>query len=89
MRVVAYGRLKQRDYEVDGDRRTIMELDVEEIGPSLKYATAKVNKATRTGAPVPHPADTYATAGAPSDGWGKTQSGTDDPWASTGDEPPF
>ena len=93
MRVVAYGRLKQRDYEVDGDRRTIMELDVEEIGPSLKYATAKVNKAARSGPQPPHPADAYATSGAPSGEWGKTQSGANDPWSSAGpgsqDEPPF
>lgn len=92
MRVVAHGRLKQRDYEDNaGIQRTIMELDVEEIGPSLKYATAKVIKATRNGAQPPHPADAYATAGAPSGGWGKTQSGTDDPWAGAdnGGEPPF
>jgi single-strand DNA-binding protein len=91
MRVVAHGRLKQRDYEVEGDRRTIMELDVEEIGPSLKYATAKVIKAARSGAPVPHPADTHASTS--SSGWGKTQPGPDDPWAgaasTTEDEPPF
>ncbi len=47
MRVVAQGRLKQRSYETrEGEKRTVVELDVEEIGPSLKYATAKVTKAT-------------------------------------------
>ncbi len=48
MRVVAQGRLKQRSYETrEGEKRTVIELDVEEIGPSLKYASAKVNKTTR------------------------------------------
>src|SRR5580698_10071621 len=48
MRVIASGRLKQRSYETrEGEKRTVIELDVEEIGPSLKYATAKVAKAAR------------------------------------------
>ena len=49
MRVIVAGRLKQRSYEKDGQKRTVVELDVEEIGPSLKYATAKVTKANRGG----------------------------------------
>jgi len=50
MRVVAQGRLKQRSYETrEGEKRTVVELEVDEIGPSLKYATAKVNKASRSG----------------------------------------
>src|ERR1700712_478961 len=50
MRVVAQGRLKARSYETrEGEKRTVMELDVEEVGPSLKYATAKVTRATRSG----------------------------------------
>ena len=49
MRVIATGALKQRSYEKDGQKRTVVELDVEEIGPSLKYATAKVTKANRPG----------------------------------------
>jgi len=49
MRVIATGALKQRSYEKDGQKRTVVELDVEEIGPSLKYATAKVTKASRSG----------------------------------------
>lgn len=49
MRVVAQGRLKARSYETrEGEKRTVMELDVEEVGPSLKYATAKVTRATRS-----------------------------------------
>nr|WP_307856735.1 single-stranded DNA-binding protein [Catenulispora pinistramenti] len=48
MRVIVSGRLRQRSYETkEGEKRTVVELDVEEIGPSLKYATAKVAKANR------------------------------------------
>ncbi|MEV7136815.1 single-stranded DNA-binding protein [Streptomyces tauricus] len=46
MRVVAQGRLRQRSYETQqGEKRTVVELEVDEIGPSLRYATAKVAKA--------------------------------------------
>ncbi|MDN3309580.1 single-stranded DNA-binding protein [Microbacterium oryzae] len=48
MRVIATGRLRQRSYETkEGERRTSIELEVEEIGPSLKYATAQVTRAAR------------------------------------------
>jgi single-strand DNA-binding protein len=51
------GRLKQRSYDTkEGEKRTVIELDVDEIGPSLRYATAKVNKASRNGATTPSPA---------------------------------
>jgi single-strand DNA-binding protein len=47
-RVVVTGRLKQRSFETkEGEKRTVVELEVDEIGPSLRYATAKVNKASR------------------------------------------
>jgi len=47
-RVIVSGRLKQRSYETrEGEKRTVVELEVDEIGPSLKYATAKANKADR------------------------------------------
>lgn len=50
MRVVVQGRLKQRSYEDrEGNKRTVFELDVEEVGPSLKYATAQVTRASRGG----------------------------------------
>ncbi|GAA0975045.1 Single-stranded DNA-binding protein 2 [Nocardioides aquaticus] len=50
MRVVVQGRLKQRSYETrEGEKRTVVELEVEEVGPSLKYATAKVTRASRSG----------------------------------------
>ena len=49
MRVVAQGRLKARSYETrEGEKRTVMELDVEEVGPSLKYASAKVTRVQRS-----------------------------------------
>ena len=49
-RVIVQGRLKQRSFETrEGEKRTVVELEVDEIGPSLRYATAKVNKASRSG----------------------------------------
>lgn len=49
-RVIVSGRLKQRSYETrEGEKRTVVELEVEEVGPSLKYATAKIAKTTRGG----------------------------------------
>jgi single-strand DNA-binding protein len=88
MRVVVQGRLKQRSYETkEGEKRTSYELDVEEVGPSLKYATAKVNKTSRGGG--------GGFGGGPAGG-----PPADDPWASSApagagggggwsDEPPF
>lgn len=47
-RVIAQGRLKQRSYETsEGEKRAVVELDVEEVGPSLRYATAKVTRSQR------------------------------------------
>jgi single-strand DNA-binding protein len=49
-RVIVTGRLKSRSYDTkEGEKRTVMELEVDELGPSLRYATAKVNKTTRGG----------------------------------------
>ena len=71
MRVVVSGRLKARSYETrEGEKRTVFEIDVDEIGPSLKYATAKVTKTTRSG-------------GGPGGGF---SGGGDDPWASGGSQ---
>src|SRR3954454_23773281 len=48
MRVVAQGRLRQRSYETrEGEKRTVVEMEVDEIGPSLRYATAKINRTQR------------------------------------------
>lgn len=50
MRVIVSGRLRSRSYETrEGDRRTVMELEVDEVGPSLRYATAQVNRNPREG----------------------------------------
>ncbi len=50
MRVVVQGRLKQRSYETrEGEKRTVVELEVDEVGPSLTFATAKVTRASRQG----------------------------------------
>jgi single-strand DNA-binding protein len=90
MRVIVHGRLKQRSYETkEGEKRTVFEVEVDEVGPSLRSASAKVTKASR---------------GSGGGGFGGGSSGgapaADDPWstpaASSGggggnlsDEPPF
>ncbi|SES68658.1 single-stranded DNA-binding protein [Geodermatophilus poikilotrophus] len=83
-RVMAQGRLKQRSFETkEGEKRTVVELEVDEIGPSLRYATATVSKTARVD-------------GAPAGGNGGAaagRSGSPDPWAASngdpGEEPPF
>jgi single-strand DNA-binding protein len=79
MRVIVTGRLKQRSYETpDGDKRTVFELDAEDVGPSLKWATAKIARTSRD--TVPHPADG-------GDQWQDRAPATTA--AAAGDEPPF
>lgn len=74
MRVVVQGRLKSRQYETrEGEKRTVFEIEVEEVGPSLKYATAKVTRAQRSGG--------GGGGGGFSGGGGGAASGGDDPWA--------
>jgi len=92
MRVMVQGRLRQRSFETrEGEKRTVVELEVDEVGPSLRYATAKVNKVSR------------GSGGG--GGFGGSGSGApaDDPWGSAppagpsgggggggfSDEPPF
>jgi len=98
--VIVQGRLKQRSYEKEGEKRTVYELDVEEVGPSLKWATAKVTKASRGGG-----GGGYGGGGGGGQSYGGSSSGSstsnDDPWASSApsggaaasggwsDEPPF
>jgi single-strand DNA-binding protein len=91
-RVIVTGRLRQRSYETkEGEKRTVIDLEVDEIGPSLRYATAKVQKMSRSSG----------------GGFGSGNSGggfaSDDPWATAApapagtssgggnfnDEPPF
>jgi single-strand DNA-binding protein len=97
-RVIVSGRLRQRSYETrDGEKRTVIELEVDEIGPSLRYATAKVQKMSRSG----------GGGGGFGSGGGNNQGGGggnfEDPWATAApassasgsgggnfdDEPPF
>lgn len=68
-RVIVQGRLKQRNFEHNGEKRTVVELEVEEVAPSLKFATAKVNKVSRgqgsgsNGAPADDPWGSAPPAG--------------------------
>jgi single-strand DNA-binding protein len=96
-RVIVTGRLKQRSFETrEGEKRTVVEVEVEEIGPSLKYATAKVNKASRSGG------NSGGGFGGGGGGGGnsapRSSEPKDDPWGSApasgsfsgaDDEPPF
>ncbi|MGA5868198.1 single-stranded DNA-binding protein [Streptomyces cinereoruber] len=91
MRVVVQGRLKQRSYEDrEGVKRTVYELDVEEVGPSLKNATAKVTKTTGRGGQGGYGGGGGQQAGGGGGGWGGNSGGgqqggggapADDPWA--------
>ncbi|MEU7995513.1 single-stranded DNA-binding protein [Micromonospora sp. NPDC049060] len=82
-RVIVSGRLRQRSYETrEGEKRTVIELEVDEIGPSLRYATAKVQKMSRSGG---------GGGGFGGGGGGGGQGGGggnfDDPWASAAPAP--
>jgi single-strand DNA-binding protein len=90
MRVIVSGRLRQRSYETkEGEKRTVYEVEVDDVGPSLRNASAKVNRASRNGS--------GGGQGRPPGGQGGqgAQGGGDaDPWASDSpgnvtDEPPF
>ncbi|MEN3610307.1 single-stranded DNA-binding protein [Plantactinospora sp. ZYX-F-223] len=100
-RVIVSGRLRQRSYETrEGEKRTVIELEVDEIGPSLRYATAKVQKMSRSGG------GGFGASGGGGGGGGQGGGGGnfDDPWATAApassrtsgsgggnfdDEPPF
>ena len=86
-RVIVIGRLKQRSYETrEGEKRTVYEVDIDDIGPALRYATAKIQKTSRgsgsdaAAAPAAGGGDPW---GAPSGGGGG------DSWGAASDEPPF
>ncbi len=73
-RVIVSGRLRQRSYETrEGEKRTVIELEVDEIGPSLRYATAKVQKMSRSSG---------GGGGFGASGGGGGGGFSDDPWAS-------
>ena len=83
-RVIAVGRLKQRSFETkEGEKRTSIELEIDEIGPSLRYATAQVTKTARTGSSAPQAAEQWAAS---------TPAAAGDVWNAPGsynDETPF
>jgi len=91
MRVIVSGRLRQRSYETkEGEKRTVYEVEVDDVGPSLRNASAKVNRASRNGS------GGQGGPGRPQGGQGGQagQGGDTDPWASDSpgsftDEPPF
>ena len=87
MRVIVSGRLKQRSYETrEGEKRTVFEVEVDEVGPSLRSATAKVTRASRGGG---------GGFGGDSGGNSGGNSAGNDPWAAPSapsggfDDPPF
>jgi single-strand DNA-binding protein len=81
MRVIVQGRLKSRQYETrEGEKRTVFEIDVEEVGPSLRSASAKVTKTTRSGGGGGYSGG--GGGGGYSGGGGQQSAPADDPWAS-------
>ena len=89
MRVIVQGRLKQRSYETkEGEKRTVFEVEADEVGPSLRNASAKVTRASRGGG-----GGGFGGGG----GGGSASSSSDDPWSTPAapaggalsDEPPF
>jgi single-strand DNA-binding protein len=97
MRVIVSGRLRQRSYETrEGEKRTVYEVEVDDVGPSLRNASAKVNRMARASANGGGPGGS-AGAGGPGGGRaagpGGGQGEDADPWAADGagfsDEPPF
>jgi single-strand DNA-binding protein len=101
MRVIVTGRLKQRNYETkEGEKRTVYEVEVDDVGPSLRNASAKVNRASRGGGEGGFGGGNRgAGSGSGSGSYGGSQpssgGGGSDPWASSdagsgySDEPPF
>lgn len=97
MRVIAQGRLRQRSYQAqDGTNRTVVELQVDEIGPSLRYATAQVSRISHQGGPVyGNPAAQTPTVNTGAGGWSQQPQQTqqpaqpappaDDPWSAPTD----
>jgi single-strand DNA-binding protein len=102
MRVIVSGRLRQRSYETkEGEKRTVYEVEVDDVGPSLRNASAKVNRVARSGAGDGGYGGGQRSSGGRSSGGGQGGGygggGESDPWASDSsssgggysDEPPF
>ena len=88
-RVIAQGRLKSRSYETkEGEKRTVMELECDEIGPSLRFQTAKINRTQRTG----DGGGAQRNQGGQNDPWGApANTGSNSGWGNAPEavEPPF
>lgn len=100
-RVIVTGRLRQRSFETrEGEKRTVVELEADEVGPSLRFATAKVNRGSRSGGS----GGGFGSRGGNNSNYsangGGSQGASDDPWGSAppagsfgggrmDDEPPF
>ncbi len=97
MRVIVSGRLKQRSYETkEGEKRTVYEIEVDEVGPSLRNASAKVNRSTRSGGGGSGFGGGGQSGQSGQGGYGGNAGrANDDPWAADpadngfSDEPPF
>jgi single-strand DNA-binding protein len=96
MRVIVSGRLRQRSYETkEGEKRTVYEVEVDEVGPSLRNASAKVNRSARSGAGGGFGGGASGSGGQGGYGGGAGGRANDDPWAADSgdsgfsDEPPF
>jgi single-strand DNA-binding protein len=100
MRVIVSGRLRQRSYETkEGEKRTVYEVEVDDVGPSLRNASAKVNRVARSGSGDGGYGGggqraSGGSGGGSSGGQGNSGGGESDPWATGGpggssDEPPF
>jgi single-strand DNA-binding protein len=96
MRVIVSGRLRQRSYETkEGEKRTVYEIEVDDVGPSLRNASAKVNKVARSSGNGGGQGGSGGGQGGGRSSGGQGGSGQDtDPWASDSggnysDEPPF
>jgi single-strand DNA-binding protein len=95
-RVIVSGRLRQRSYETkEGEKRTVYEVEVDDVGPSLRNASAKVNRVARNGSGGSGGSAGPGGSGGRAPGGQGSAGGADaDPWASDGpggysDEPPF
>ena len=90
MRVIVTGRLRQRSYETrEGEKRTVYEVEVDDVGPSMRSASAKVTKSNRSGG------GGFGAGSGGGSGGGASRP-AEDPWAAdasgvtdTSDEPPF
>jgi single-strand DNA-binding protein len=96
MRVIVSGRLRQRSYETkEGEKRTVYEVEVDDVGPSLRNASAKVNRVARSGGQGGgYGGQDRPSGGRQSGGQGGGSGQDSDPWATDGpggysDEPPF